>query len=482
MSRFNRVSRIPYFILLFLALLIVPAVHAQDTTSHQILYAVGGQDAGGIIYTLDVDTGLKTEIGTIHNLSDAGWSPDGKFVYLLSYSQRLPRLTLVNVETKQRETLLDPLADISCWLPISWSPDGQWLTYTAQTDSDPLLKIYNPNMGDIQVLKGGDPNDDFPDWSPDNRYATYRLASPTPSDQMAVWDTQTQRTISTLNVDPAKQLQWSPTENRIAYQEAGSKSVIIYNLSDGTKQKYDHAKMGDWSPDGRFLTIYDSKLLVIDVNTEKPVEFDGDISGVGFGQPWSADSRYLVASGLNVNADSTSTIYILDLVQKRILPTGMKPTETSLFTWSPMDEKFAFAAGTDLVDGASIFTHLWTFNVNDFQSHQYVAQMPWAWGQTLFWSPGGRYITVETSAGVGLFDSKSNQLNWIMEDDQSFSWPYWSPDGAKIALMSDDDIYMFTPENHDLENITNTPDETDIFLGWRGDNRGHSLISPCGET
>ncbi len=487
-------SRIAYLILLLLAQLIVPAVHAQEA-SDQILYAVGDENGDNTIYTVNVDDGLKTQIGVIHKFgSEAGWSPDGKFIYLLDNTEpNQPTLTLVDVETKQRQTIPERLENSPCSPPFWWSPDGQWLAYATQSDSQIFLKIFNTRSGDIQPLADAALPYGEVSWSPNGRYLAYRTASQPVSDKVAIRDVESQRTIVLGIASSYEFLQWSPTENRIAFVATESLSATIYNFSDDTKQEYDGNRIGNWSPDGQFLTIYqqdqdqDNLLSIIDVHANTTVEFDGDTNQayVDLNAAWSSDGRYLATATTNPDNDYKRTLYVLDVVARSVQHLTIDPLLFNKFLWSPTGNQLAFASNPQLFDGAEAYTALWLFDIDHHLSRQYNVKIPLHfYEQTLNWSATGRYLMVRTDSSVALLDQASSKLNRIEKDEQAFLLPRWSPDGTRLTLSSrvpiSYDIYVFTPEDKELRNVTNTPDESETFLGWRGDKNAENL-SFCGE-
>ncbi len=495
MSVFRSIRRKVYWIeILLLIMLIVPTVHAQDS-SNQLLYAVADDKGDNTIYTLNVDIGEKTQIGIVHQFgSEAGWSPDGKFIYFLDNTgASQPMLTLVDVETKQRQTIPERLQESPCSPPLWWSPDGQWLAYATQSDSQIFLKIFNTQNGNIQTLPDAALSYGEVSWSPDGRYLAYRTASQPVSDKVAIIDMETQRTVVQAIASSYDFLQWSPTENRIAFVATESLQATIYNLADDTKQEYEGDRIGSWSPDGQFVTVYrqnqaqETLLSIIDVPANATVEFDGDMNQayVDTNAAWSSDGRYLALASIDTSNEYKRTLYVVDVAARSSQQLKLDPLLFNKMMWSPVGHTFAFASNLKPTDSGDIYTVLWLFDVDHQQSQQYSVKIPlYFYEQTLNWSSAGRYLIVRTASSVALLDQVSGKLNRIEKDSQSFFLPRWSPDGTRLALSSriSDfyDIYIFTPEDKALRNITNTPDESETFLGWRGDKRGE-ILSFCGE-
>lgn len=490
MSKLSRVSRTPYWIVLLVAFLIVPTIHAQNTPD-QILYAVENDSGENTIYTVNIDDGLKTQIGIIHTFgSNAGWSPDGKFIYLLDYTEASePTLTLVDVETHQRQIIPDPLEDSPCSQPLWWSADGHWLAYATQSDSQLILKIFNTSTGEIQTLDNPALPSSEVSWSPDGRYFAYRMESLPVSDKVAIIDMENQQTLVLGIASSYEFLHWSPTEHLIAFNTTDSLYATIYNLADNTKKEYGEGRIGNWSPDGHFLTIYRqdkngrNSISVIDVHANRTVEFDREMDqeNVETNTDWSSDGRYLAVMSRNITDPSKRSVYILDVIKKTIQLTQINPRDYDPFVWSHIRNYLAVVTDIDFLEGNGSFTSLWLLDVDSSQSRHIDVKIPYmSFEKRLNGSAIGRYMLLQTNSGFALVDWKSGKLSALSSSVQRFTSSSWSPDGVKIAAVSNRDIFIIVPEENSLKNVTNTPDESEAFLGWRG-GKHNEILSFCGE-
>ncbi|MBA3874072.1 MAG: hypothetical protein H0X30_33480 [Anaerolineae bacterium] len=490
----KRFTRIAYLVLMLLGLLIVPSVHAQGTPD-QILYAVRKDSGDLMFYTVNIDGGVKNQIGVVREYgSQAGWSPDGNFIYLLenTYLDH-STLTLVDAKTNRHQTIPDRLEPATCSLPFWWSPNGEWLAYSTLSDSQTLLKMMNPVTGDVQILAGADLSYGELHWSNDGRYVTYPTGFSTSGSgyRFVIYDLHNQKTVSVLNVTASSEMSWSPIENRIVFKNSDSLDINVYNLADGTKQEYKGDNIGIWSPDGQFLTIYhrdinDKFLLsVIDVVANKTLELDGVISEPGVDTRdvvWSSDGRYLAVPVIEYQVDYRRTIYVLDIADRTSRRLTLAPVYYNKIAWSPVGDWLTFASRSDSETGTS-FTSLWLFDVFH-QTHQEfeVEFPPYYYIYNGNWSADGRYIIVGTQAvgSIVLIDRESGQITPIAASLPKFDEIIWSPYGSRAILTSQSyDIYVFTPENHALVNITNTSDEIELFYAWQGTKRNKSFFN-CG--
>ncbi len=495
MSIFSRFSRLAYLVeMLLLVLLIIPAVQAQDT-SDRILYAVGSENGDNTIYRINVDGGAKMQMGIVRKFgSEAGWSPDGKFIYLLDYSEpNHPSLNLIDAETGQRQILPDALQAKPCSLPFDWSPNDEWLAYQTQSETQSFLKLLNLTNDETQILEDADPGYDELLWSPDSHYLAYHTVSEQ-SDAISIRDLQNQKTVEVIHIQSTQFLKWSPARNRIVFKPVASHDIIVYNTADDTKQQYDATDIGSWSPDGKFLTLYrqdengQNSLLVVDVLTKTTIQLDSEIASVNVAKnaAWSFDGQYLAIITRKAAQASERTAYILDILKKSIQRTYIHPRDEDPFIWSPLVNRLVIITDIDFVGEGASFSSFWLLDVDHQQSDHYDVKIPpMAYERGLNRSATGGYMLLYTDSGLASLNWASGELTQIDTTAQRFSRPRWSPDGTRLALVTSGiinrDIYVFTPQGNQLRNITNTSDEIETFLGWRGaKNRGESL-SFCGE-
>ena len=330
-------------------------------------------------------------------------------------------------------------------------------------------------------------------WSYDGRYIAYRVVYLATGYRVAIWDVQDQCTVSMLDV--ASTPQWSPIENRIAFSASDSPHTIVYNITDGTKQQFTNGDIGSWSwsPNGRFLTIHRKdvnakfSLSVIDVVANKTLELDGAISqpGVDASAVWSSDGRYLAVPIIEDQADYKRTIYVLDMLDKSSRRLTVDPLYYNEIAWSPVGDWLAFASRLDR-GGGTAYTSLWLFDVDHHSHQEFEVNISenYHYDGLFKWSADGRYMIVRTRAGITLIDTESGQLTPIADSIRTIEMVRGSRDGTKLALISrtstSSDIFMFTHEDGTMKNITNTPDEGETFLGWRGTKRNETLFY-CGE-
>jgi Tol biopolymer transport system component len=185
----------------------------------------------GLLYTIDLKTKKVAELNTGEVRSNnndhvisfdgkmlgiSGNSPDKKYssvVYTVPISGGIPK----------------QITPIGLSYLHGWSPDGEWLTYTAQRNGDfDIYKIPSAGGEEVQLTKTKG-LDDGPEYSPDGRYIYYNSVR---SGRMQLWrmkpdgSEQTQLTSDTLN-------NWFP------HISPDGKSIVFLSFGNDVKPE-DH--------------------------------------------------------------------------------------------------------------------------------------------------------------------------------------------------------------------------------------------------
>ena len=147
----------------------------------------------------------------------------------------------------------------------AWSPDGNWISFDADYDSDGYYEIYQiqPDGSNPTRLTSGAYNDQFADWSPDGKQIAFA------SDRNGNWDlfvmdadgSNQQAITSSPNWElfPA----WAPDGSRIAFNSLVPRSsntdIFLINADgSGLLELTDFPGFDEnpaWSPDGSQITF-----------------------------------------------------------------------------------------------------------------------------------------------------------------------------------------------------------------------------------
>ncbi|MDI6786667.1 MAG: hypothetical protein QMD92_08170 [bacterium] len=267
------------------------------------------------------------------DLSDYAGSPDGrKIAFIEDDIEKIYRCEQIHIIDYQKKNELVLTDDSLSCSQLSWSPNGKWIAFSANS----------PKMGylirDIYIMKSNGRNkvkiasttpnqSSFPVWSPDGKNIAF---------------------LSYPDYDPKIYL--PPQLNCDIYIV----NVETKNLTQLTENlTYD----GDisWFPDGRKI-VYSSwqgnyEIFVIDIETKKEMQLTSnsvdDVCPI-----WSLD-------GKKIAFISDGMLYLMDPDGKnQVKLTDKTQCYVSYGVWSPDSKKLAFVAEGDIytidIDGKNL--------------------------------------------------------------------------------------------------------------------------------
>lgn len=328
---------------------------------------------------------------------------------------------------------------------INWSPDGKKLVF---------LRNENDSIGDLWTLGIDDGKltriTDTPDkkWSPsfsnDGKnilYGTRNLERP--ADPNKVWvcpaDGGTPKVIIDTFAYSLTGLQWSPDHNWIVYRtNADHRKRFMYNMKNGkSHEMIPPQEVGTfvfWSPDGKKMLFYKPSfksrriIKVVSVYGGPTVELGSrvDIKGRPY---WSPDNQAIVTTGLNKKGKPVFWVLSID---------NDDPTEIEGI---PSMHNLSFSSVSP------DYKNLLSTAYNDVSKSFELGVRPFSW----------REAAVTGPLKVILHDTKRRITNCS-----------WSPDGFKIALSYQGDIWICNMEGVDPVRFTATPD-MESFPNWSPD-------------
>jgi Tol biopolymer transport system component len=224
---------------------------------------------------IDPAGGSARELPGTEEMSDPAWSPDGKSLALIGWSddEAFGVYTMKADGSDRRLVLRDATSP-------GWSPDGERLVAVREAcadrdgcSSDDLLVTVRADGTDLHDLTPDGATSDSvflsPAWSPDGKSIAFVDAENRIKVVSADGQADTARQVAT----DASSVAWSPDGSRLAFDRyvdeggASAQVVVVLDLATGKETVLrgaeDRAEAPVWSPDGMQLAFLSSKAPVV---------------------------------------------------------------------------------------------------------------------------------------------------------------------------------------------------------------------------
>jgi Tol biopolymer transport system component len=369
------------------------------------------------------------------------WSPDGKMVAY--YSGDAIMVIPVSAETGRPTgppmKLIE--GEYRYQSNVSWSPDGTKLVFNRRdkkfTNNVWIISLEDGSL--IQITSGPE-TAQTPAWSPDGKRITYGVTGKDHS----LWISSVDGKTSGKFIDHNRRClpTWSP-DGKWIYLTEGS---VFIRLDDKKKYTFTEpegvGEFFDWSPDGKKMLFYNSSyrwkgfLKVVSSSGGPSLEIGKDFTLWWLG-PWSHDSKTITVPG--ENNQGKIIYYLISLLGDKSIPFNMTLStkegqlDASTMSLSPNGKYAALSVKKD-----------------DETEDIFVQPIPGSGAQT-------------TSA-IKIFAGYANP-------GATNVFSAWSPDGSKFALVHKNDIWIAYTNGDKSSQLTKTPEEKEVWLGWSPDGQ-----------
>jgi len=204
------------------------------------------------LWLMDAGGESKRQVsGLNEDVSAFRWSPDSvRIAVELNGAQRT--IMILDTESGESTPLTAPAEDVRVG---DWSPDGEWVVYSANEGSESALRRRNPTgVDEITLYSGRTLN---PRWSRNGQWIAFNRVNDDGSLDLIVIDKDGgNESVVATGVNSAHSHEWSPDSKRLVYLSGEADDAEIYVIGrDGKDMKQlTSNRVADaapqWSPDG----------------------------------------------------------------------------------------------------------------------------------------------------------------------------------------------------------------------------------------
>lgn len=369
------------------------------------------------------------------------WSPDGKMVAF--YSGDAIMVVPVSPETGRPSGPPRKLieGEYRYQFNVSWSPDGKKLVFNRLDEKFKYdVWIISVENRFLTQITSSPEIEQTPVWSPDGKSIAYGRTGK----EHSLWISSIDGKISEKIIDHKQRClpAWSPDGKWIYLTEQS----LFINLDNKKEYMYSEpegvGKFFGWSPDGEKMLFYNSSyhwrgyLKVVSSSGGPSLEIGKDLTLWWLGA-WSPDSKAIIKSAKD-NRDK-SIYYLIPLSGGKSIPINMKIStnneniDATPMSLSPDGKKAALAVKRD---DQTEDIYVLPISVNDTRTTPAIEIFK-----------GYRY-----PGPLNVFSA-------------------WSPDGSKLALIHKNDIWIAYTNGDEPRQLTKTPEEKEMWLGWSPDGQ-----------
>jgi Tol biopolymer transport system component len=332
---------------------------------------------------------------------------------------------------------------------VSWSPDSKKIAFELGKDKEGgdiwTLSIED---GALKQITDDPVWEGRPIWSGDGKLIAYNRGG------RVLYFVPAEGGTPKKILDNGRPYSWSPDGEWLWYQEV--LKPRLYRSSDGhvfeVTPPEGVGEFFSWSPDGKtvffYRSSYDYSPLAKVVSTQGGPSFQlgRELPLWPYVHFWSPDSQTIVTSGGSLNdrdlfmipiSGGQSTALKLDISDGNdFQPRSVSPDGKKLLMFVPQgkDKEDLYVASLLLKEGRAIGPAVKIFSGRDKKPVGYGKRDEWDW------SPDGKRLALVHEGDIWVASAEKDNSVRITKDPANETFPVWSPDGKNIAFVERQNI------------------------------------------